>query len=151
MKTALALVLCVLALAGCAGDGAPTAEEYRTEATEICQTATLEAAELDPPSDDAASVAEYGEAAAAIREREAVALDELEPPEELEADHRLLVNASGAIVRSLNDLAAAAGREDRAGAAAAAAAGARAAIQAREAASDLGLPQCGQPGQPQAR
>ncbi len=149
MKTALARVLSVLALAGCGGDDAPSAEEYRADATEICQTATLEAAELEPPSDSAASVAEYGEAAAAIREREAVALDGLEPPEELAADHRRFVNASGAVVRSLHDLAAAAGREDRTAAEAASAAGARAAVQARQAASDLGLPDCGQPGRPE--
>jgi len=146
----LAPLLClVLTLAACGGDGT-SAEEYREQATEICETATIEAAELDPPSDSAESVAAYGEAAAAIREREVVALDELDPPEELAADHRLLVNASGAIVRSLNDLAAAAEREDRAAAAAAAGAGTRAAIQARQAASDLELPRCGQPGLPRA-
>lgn len=146
----LAPLLClVLTLAACGGDGTST-DEYREQATEICETATREAAELDPPSDSAESVAAYGEAAAAIREREVVALDELDPPDELAADHRLLVNASGAIVRSLNDLAAAAEREDRAAAAAAASAGTRAAIQARQAASDLELPRCGQPGLPRA-
>ena len=148
----LALLLALAApLAGCTGDGEGTsAAEYREQATEICATATNEAAELDPPSDDAESVAEYGAAAAEIREREVVALEELDAPEELADDHRRLVNASGAIVRSLHDLAAAAEREDRAAAAAAAAAGTRAATQAREAASDLELPRCGQPGLPRA-
>jgi hypothetical protein len=146
----LAPLLClVLTLGACGGDGT-SADEYREQATEICETATREAAELDPPSDSAQSVAAYGAAAAAIREREVVALDELDPPEELAADHRLLVNASSAIVRSLNDLAAAAEREDRAAAAAAASAGTQAATQARQAASDLELPRCGQPGLPRA-
>ena len=53
-------------------------------------------------------------------------------------------------MRSLNDLAAAAEREDRAAAEAAAGDGTRAAIQARQAASDLELPRCGQPGLPRA-
>ena len=147
----LGALVAVAALAGCAGDDDGTsAAYYRQQATEICEAATSEAAELDPPSDDAESVAEYGEAAAEIREREVVALEELDPPEELAAEHRRLVNASGAIVRSLHDLAAAAEREDRARAAAAAAAGTQAATQAREAASGLELPRCGQPGLPRA-
>ncbi len=141
-----ALAGAVLVLAGCGGSGT-SAEEYREEATEICTTAAREASDVPPPSDDAASVAEYGNAVAEIRERETVALDELEPPDELEAAHRQLVNASGAIVRSLNDLAAAAEREDRDAAAAAAATGSRAADQARRAAEELELPACGQRGQ----
>jgi len=136
----------VLALAGCGGDGT-SAGEYREQAEEICAAATLEAAEVTPPSDDAASVADYGDAVAKIRKRETVALDELEPPGRLDAAHRQLVNASGAIVRSLNDLARAAEREDRAAAAAAASMGDRAADQARRAAEELELPSCGQPGQ----
>ena len=146
--TALRLAsLCVaLALAGCGGGGT-SASEYREQAEEICATATREAAGVAPPSDTAASVAEYGDAVAEIRERETVALDELEPPGELEAGHRQLVNASGAIVRSLQDLARAAEREDRTAATAASANGDRAADQARRAAEELELPSCGQPGQ----
>jgi len=136
----------LLALAGCGGSST-SAGEYREQADAICTAATREAAEVTPPSDDAASVAEYGDAVAAIRERETVALDELAPPGQLEAAHRQLVNASGAIVRSLNDLARAAEREDRAAAAAAASMGDRAADQARRAAEELELPSCGQPGQ----
>jgi hypothetical protein len=145
------LAALVLVLAGCAGDDGPSADEYREQATAICETATRDAAELERPEDDAASVAEYATAAAEIREIEAVALDALEPPGELEAEHRRLVNASGAIVRSLRDLAAAAEREDRAAAQASAAAGTQAATQARESASALELPRCGQPGLPQPR
>jgi hypothetical protein len=142
----LASLLCLLlALAGCGGGGT-SASEYREQAEEICTTATREAADVPPPSDTAASVAEYGDAVAGIRERETVALDGLEPPDELQAVHRRLVNASGAIVRSLTDLARAAEREDRDAAAAAAAAGNRAADQARRAAEELELPLCGQPG-----
>jgi hypothetical protein len=134
----------VAALAGCGGG--TSASEYRDQAEEICTTASREAAEVPPPSDTAASVAEYGDAVAEVRQRETVALDELEPPDELESAHRQLVNASGAIVRSLNDLARAAEREDRAAAAAAAAMGDRAADQARRAAEELEVPACGQPG-----
>jgi len=139
------LVAAAVVLAGCGGG--TTASEYREQAEEICTTATREAADVAPPSDTAASVAEYGDAVAEIRERETVALDELEPPDGLEAAHGQLVNASGAIVRSLNDLARAAEREDRDAAAAAAAMGDRAADQARRAAEELELPACGQPGQ----
>lgn len=140
------LIGAVLALAGCGGDGT-SASEYREQAEEICTTATRGAADVAPPSDTAASVAEYGDAVAEIRERETVALDELEPPAELEAEHQQLINASGAIVRSLRDLARAAEREDRTAAAAAAANGDRAADQAGRAAEELELPACGQPGQ----
>ena len=140
------LLAAVVALAGCGGG--TSASDYREQAEEICTTATREAAEVPPPSDTAASVAEYGDAVAEIRERETVALDELEPPDELESAHNRLVNASGAIVRSLNDLARAAEREDRQAAAAAAALGDRAADQARRAAEELELPACGQPGAP---
>ena len=144
----LASLSCVLlALAGCGGGNRLSASEYREQAQEICTTATREAAVLAPPTDDADSVAEYGDAVAEIRERETVALDELEPPGEIEAGHRQLVDASGAIVRSLRDLARAAEREDRDAAAAAAATGDRAADQARRAAEELELPSCGQPGQ----
>ena len=138
------LVAAAVALAACGGG--TSASEYREQAEEACTTATREAAEVAPPSDTAASVAEYGDAVAEIRQRETVALDELEPPDELESAHRQLVNASGAIVRSLNDLARAAEREDRDAAAAAAAMGDRAADQARRAAEELELPACGQPG-----
>ena len=141
----LAPLLCLLlALAGCGGG--TSANEYRAQAEEICTSATREAAGIPPPSDTAASVAEYGDAVAGIRERETVALDELDPPDDLQAAHRQLVNASGAIVRSLTDLARAAEREDRDAAEAAAAAGDRAADQARRAAAELELPLCGQPG-----
>jgi len=134
----------VIALAGCGGG--TSASEYREQAEAICTTATREAADVAPPSDTAASVAEYGDAVAEIRERETVALDGLEPPDGLESAHRELVNASGAIVRSLTDLARAAERENRDAAAAAAAMGDRAADQARRAAEELELPACGQPG-----
>jgi hypothetical protein len=140
------LLAAVVALAGCGGG--TSASDYREQAEEICTTATREAADVPPPSDTAASVAEYGDAVAEIRERETVALDELEAPDELESAHNQLVNASGAIVRSLNDLARAAEREDRQAAAAAAALGDRAADQARRAAEELELPACGQPGAP---
>ena len=139
------LLSLLLAFAGCGGG--TSASEYREQAEKICTTATGEAADVPPPSDTAASVAEYGDAVAGIRQRETVALDELDPPDELRAAHRQLVNASGAIVRSLNDLARAAEREDRDAAAAAAATGDRAADQARRAAEELELPACGQPGQ----
>lgn len=143
----LALLACLLlALAGCGDDGT-SAAEYREQAEEICTTAAGEAADVPPPSDTAASVAEYGDAVAEIRQRETVALDELDPPGELEPAHTQLVNASGAIVRSLNDLARAAERDDRTAAAAAAAMGDRAADQARRAAEELELSSCGQPGQ----
>ena len=143
---AVLLLAAVAALAGCGGG--TSASDYREQAEEICTTATREAADVPPPSDTAASVAEYGDAAAEIRERETIALDELEPPDELESAHDQLVNASGAIVRSLNDLARAAEREDRQAAAAAAALGDRAADQARRAAEELELPACGQPSAP---
>jgi hypothetical protein len=144
----LAWLCALLALAGCGGGG--SAIEYRKQAEQICTTAARETAGVAPPGDDAASVAEYGDAVAAIRERETLALDELEPPGELETAHRQLVNASGAIVRSLHDLARAAEREDRAAAATAAATGDRAADQALRAAEELELPACGQPGQARA-
>jgi hypothetical protein len=145
IRLRLAPLLCLLlALAGCGGG--TSSDEYREQAEEICTTATREAADVPPPSDTAASVAEYGDAVAEIRQRETVALDELEPPDELQAAHRQLVNASGAIVRSLTDLARAAEREDRDAAAAASASGDRAADQARRAAEELELPRCGQPG-----
>jgi len=141
------LVLSVAVLvAGCGGGGA-SADEYREEATEICTEAAADVSAVPPPGDDAASVARYSDAVGAIRERETVALNELEPPDELEAQHTKLINASGAVVRSLQDLARAAERGDRTAAAAAAESGARAADQARRAAEDLGLPACGQPGQ----
>jgi hypothetical protein len=139
------LLVLLLTLAGCGGG--PSTSEYREQAEEICTTATREAAEVTPPTDDAASVAEYSETVAGVRERETVALDELDPPGELESAHRQLVNASGSIVRSLHDLARAAEREDQTAAAAAAATGNRAADQARRAAEELELPSCGQPGQ----
>jgi hypothetical protein len=142
----LVLIAVGIVLAGCGGDGSPSAAGYREQAEEICSTATRDAAAIPPPSDSAESVAAYGESAGAIRERETVALSQLEPPDELRKSHELLVNASGAIVRSLSDLAAAAQRGDRAAAAAASAAGARAAAQARRAAGELELPACGNPG-----
>ena len=145
MRQRIAVLGSVVALAGCGGG--TSASEYREQAEEICTTATSEASEVPPPSDTAESVAEYGDAVAEIRERETVALDELDPPDDLEAAHRQLVNASSAIVRSLNDLARAAERDDRTAAAAAAAMGDRAADQARRAADELELPACGQPGQ----
>ena len=147
--TRLQVVLLLAAAAALAGCGGGTsASDYREQAEAICTTATREAADVPPPSDTAASVAEYGDAVAEIRERETVALDELEAPDELESAHNQLVNASSAIVRSLNDLARAAEREDRQAAAAAAVLGDRAADQARRAAEELELPACGQPGAP---
>ena len=143
---ALSLVALCLVLAGCGGDDGPSAAGYREQAEEICATATREAAAVPPPSDSAESVAAYGAAIGKIRQNEAVALSELEPPDDLEKAHTLLVNASGAIVRSLSDLTAAAKRGDRTAAGAASAAGARAAAQARRAAGELDLPSCGEPG-----
>ena len=143
-----ALAALVLALSGCGGG--TSAADYRDEATGICETATREAAAVAPPDDSAEPVAVYSDAVAEIRQRETVALDELEPPDDLRADHTLLVNASGAIVRSLLDLARAAERGDRDAATAAAGAGSRAADQARRAAEGLDLPACGQPGQPRS-
>ena len=145
LRVAPLLAVVVAFAASCGGT---SASDYREQAEEICTAATREAADVPPPSDTAASVAEYGDAVAEIRERETVELDELEPPDELESAHNRLVNASGAIVRSLNDLARAAEREDRQAAAAAAALGDRAADQARRAAEELELPACGQPGAP---
>ena len=143
------LLLLVLALAGCGGDDGPSAEGYREQAEEICATAVRDAAAVTPPADSAESVAAYSEAVGEIRAREALALDELEPPSELVKSHELLVNASGAIVRSLTDLARAAKREDQTAAQAAAEAGSRAAVQARRAAGELGLVACGKPGRAQ--
>jgi hypothetical protein len=145
----LATLFAVFGLAGCGGEDGPSAEAYREQAAEICETSLREAAAVTPPGDSAAAVAAYSDAVGEIRRREAVALGELEPPEELERSHRLLVNASGAIVRSLADLARAAEREDQVAAQAASAAGARAAAQARRAAGELGLSSCGQPGRSQ--
>jgi hypothetical protein len=142
----LGLLTLGLALAGCRGDAGPSAAGYREQAEQICRSATSEAAAVGPPTDSAESVAAYSEAVGDIREREAVALSELEPPEGLEESHSLLVNASGAIVRSLDDLTQAARRGDRTAAQAASAAGARAAAQARRAADELGLQSCGKPG-----
>jgi hypothetical protein len=135
-----------VALAGCVGDE-PSADAYREAATEICTEAAADVSAVPPPGDDAVSVARYSHAVGEIRERETVALDELEPPDELETAHTKFINASGAVVRSLQDLARAAERNDRTAAAAAAESGARAADQARRTAEDLGLPACGQPGQ----
>ena len=145
----LATILAVVALAGCAGDDEPSAADYREQANRICEAATRDAAAVTPPADSAAAVAAYSDAVGAIRQREAAALDELEPPNKLEKPHRLLVNASGAIVRSLADLARAAEREDQVAAQAASSAGARAAAQARSAAGELGLSSCGKPGRSQ--
>jgi len=142
------LLLLLVAFAGCGGDGGPSIEGYRDEANDICATATRDAAAVTPPADSAESVAAYSEAVGEVRSREAVALSELEPPSELEKSHELLVNASGAIVRSLADLTSAAGRGDQTAAQAAATAGARAAAQARRAANELGLDSCGKPGAP---
>lgn len=141
----LVLTLALLLLAGCGGG--PSAEGYREAATEICTEAAADVSAIPPPGDDAAAVARYSDAVGEIRARETVALDELEPPDELEAQHTQLINASGAVVRSLQDLARAADRNDRTAAAAAAESGARAADGARRAAEDLGVPACGQPGQ----
>jgi len=140
------LAALVLVLAGCGGDDGSSAQGYREQAEKICVSASRDAAAVTPPSDSAESVATYSDAVAEIREREAVALSKLETPSELEKSHALLVNASGAIVRSLQDLARAAERSDRTAATAAADAGARAAAQARRAANELGLPSCGKPG-----
>lgn len=148
MRPAL-LLLVLVALAGCGGDDGPSADGYRQQAEEICATAILDAAAVTSPVDSAESVAAYSEAVGEIRTREAVALSELEPPSELKKSHELLVNASGAIVRSLTDLARAAEREDQTAAQAAAETGARAAVQARRAAGELGLPACGKPGRAQ--
>jgi hypothetical protein len=145
----LATLFVVVGLAGCGGEDGPSAEAYREQAEAVCETATRDAAAVTPPADPAAAVAAYSEAVGEIRQHEAVALGELEPPEELEKSHTLLVNASGAIVRSLADLARAAGREDQVAAQAASAAGARAAVQARRAAGELGLSSCGKPGRSQ--
>jgi hypothetical protein len=142
----LATLFVLVGLAGCGGEDGLSAEAYREQAEEICETATRDAAAVAPPADSAAAVAVYSDAVGEIRQREAVALGELEPPEELEKSHTLLVNASGAIVRSLADLARAAEREDQVAAQAASAAGARAAAQARRAAGQLGLSSCGKPG-----
>lgn len=143
----VALLALAVALAGCGGsDGGATADTYREQATEICTTATNDAAAVARPSDSAESVAAYAEAVGEIRQREAVALSELEAPEELVKPHTLLVNASGAIVRSLTDLTAAAKRDDQTAAQAAATAGSRAAAQAKRAADELGLSACGNPG-----
>ena len=145
----LATLFAAIGLAGCGGEDATSAEAYREQAEEICGTAARDAAAVTPPADSAAAVAAYSDAVGKIRQREAVALGELEPPEELEKSHMLLVNASGAIVRSLADLARAAEREDQVAAQAASAAGARAAAQARRAAGELGLSSCGKPGRSQ--
>ena len=143
----LSLLAVALALAGCGGsDDTSSADAYRKQATEICTTATTDAAEVARPSDTAASVAAYGAAVGEIRQRETLALSELEPPDDLEKSHTLLVNASGAIVRSLTDLTAAAKRGDQVAAQAASTAGTRVATQARRAADELGLPACGNPG-----
>jgi hypothetical protein len=138
-----------LVLTGCGGGDGLSADAYREQADEICETATRDAAAVTPPADSAAAVASYSDAVGAIRQREAAALAELAPPEELEESHAALVNASGAIVRSLADLARAAEREDQVAAQAASAAGARAAAQARRAAGELGLSSCGKPGRSQ--
>ena len=145
MKAVVALVL-VLTAAGCGGGGS-SADDYRDEATAICEEASADVSAVPPPGDSAEDVATYSDAVAEIRSRETVALDELEPPDDLAKSHTLLVNASGAVVRSLRDLARAAERGDRDAASGAAANGARAADQARRAAEELELPACGQPGQ----
>ena len=145
MKPLALLALC-LVLAGCGGDDGPSAEGYREQAEEICASAATDAAAIAPPADSAEAVAAYSDAVGKIREREAVALSELEPPNELQKSHTLLVNASGAIVRSLVDLTAAAKRGDQTAAQAASTEGARAAAQARRAANELGLSSCGKPG-----
>ena len=146
--SALARVLCVvpLVLVGCGDDRGPSADAYREQAEQICVAATRDAAAVTPPTDSAKSVATYSTAVGKIREGEAVALSKLEPTGELQKSHTLLVDASGAIVRSLTDLARAAERGDRTAAQAAAADGARAAAQARRAADELELPACGKPG-----
>ena len=145
----LATLFVVVGLAGCGGENGPSAEAYREQAEEICETAARDAAAVTPPADSAAAVAAYSDAVGEVRQREAAALGELEPPGELEKSHALLVNASGAIVRSLADLARAAEREDQVAAQAASAAGSRAAAQARRAAGELGLSSCGRPGRSQ--
>ncbi len=144
----LVSLLAVVVLAACGGNGGASADQYRRDANAICLTAATSASAVPPPADSAESVAAYSAQVGAIREQETRDLDALEPPDALAERHRALVNAAGVIVRSLQDLEAAAKRGDKRAAAAASATGASAAAKARSAASDLGLDQCGRPGRP---
>lgn len=136
----------VAALAGCGGGGDGSPDDYRQAANAVCTRAAAAAMAIPSPSDSAESVAAYSGAVGAIREDETRDLAALDPPNDLEEAHTDLVNASGAIVRSLHDLEQAARRADKQAAAAAAATGARAAVKARAAASELELDACGRPG-----
>jgi hypothetical protein len=80
-----ALALVVAMAAGCGGDDA--AERYRREANAICREAQRAARDVPAPG-TAKGLADALENALAKARRLDRRLDRLDPPEELEADHR---------------------------------------------------------------
>ena len=141
----LSLLTIAVLLAGCGGDGGSgplSADEYRTQADAACTDATKAATAVGSPADSAEGVQRYAEKLETILRDEGSALDELEPPDEMAATHRDLVDQIDKQADSLRAIAAAAAENDRQAATTAAVLGQQASSRVVKAAETLGLTVC---------
>lgn len=92
MRTCAVLAaIVVAALAGCASDDTTvTVDDYLESLQEICRQTTAGLEELPEPPDEI-TVADFANEAATLLQDEADEVNELEPPDELDDDHRAFV------------------------------------------------------------
>lgn len=144
----LSLLLAVAAtLAACGGDDALTPKEYRGEARTICAEADRATQAVERPTKTTnAAIASYFERLMKVNRRTSEEFAKLEPPEQLEAEHKEALSANREGVKEVEKLVAELRRGGDARALLQAAQGRLADLSRRSgaAARALGVPECAQ-------
>ena len=146
MRRALLIAACLSVLAGCGGDDALSADEYREQAKTICTEADRASDKVTPPTRATnAAIADYFSRILAVNDRTTKRFEELEPPGELEDAHSDALAANRAGVDEVRKLVA---ELEKGGDATAVLQDAPQRLAAfvrrsREAARRLGVPECG--------
>lgn len=146
VRRCLAAAVAVLALAvaaGCGGGDGPSAEDYVRQGNEVCRQAIADAKGIERPTGDSSkAVAAYANAFLPVAKRRLEGLRALEPTEDDRRFHDRLITEQQTFVASIESLAEAAGRDDRATAGKAAQEGAGAARRSTLLYKQLGLDTC---------
>ncbi len=141
LRTGAAVAGSSLVLAACGGDDALSRDDYVKQANAVCRDYNQKVAGLPEPQsfEDVPAFVDKGKALAG----EAVGkLDELEPPEELKADHEAFVKEGREVSATADRIADAAKKKDEAALQRAAEEGERRDEASDKRAQRMGLTEC---------
>lgn len=101
----LAVPAVAVGLTACGGDDAMSAEEYRAEAKEICQSAEQRTEAVEQPTRPTnKAIVAYLNDLLEVNERTTQQFSDLEPPEELSDEHQKVLESNRESVAEVNRL-----------------------------------------------